>query len=225
MSEFDGTDDKEERVAKLGSGASVGLELSFLWSLGIFVSYFLTQIFFLLLLGLENFSYASGLNALIYIVAVPLCFKESFGRLKGLRIFILSVVATLAVNFLWSFVLEFLGKAELQEVAKRISEIKGWDRLPVFISTALLIPCVEEVIFRLGFFKSLKKHFPVWGALLLSSVLFAVIHGEPLFFVPLTGLGFIFAYAYERTNCLWVAIALHSFNNALTLIDLWWDIL
>lgn len=200
------------------------LELTFLWSLGLFVCYFFTQVFFFLLFGSERFYIGSALNALIYIIAIPLCFKESFGRFEGLKVFFISIVAILALSFSWTYVLELLGKSELQDIAKRIAAIEGLERIPVLITTGFLIPCVEEVLFRLGIFKSLKKHMPLWGALLLSSVLFAVVHGEPLFFAPLIGLGFIFAYSYEKTSSLWVPIALHSFNNTLTLCDLWWDI-
>ena len=217
------SDDSKDTTVERAEN-SKGRSLTIWWCLGLLFCYFFTQVFFISIFGMEKFYIGSSINALVYAIGIPLYFRENFGQLKGAKVFFLSVIAILTLSFTWTYILDLLGKNELQAVTKRISEIQGWERVPVFISTALLIPLVEEVIFRLGIFKSLKSHIPVWAALILSSFIFAIVHGEPLFWAPLMGLGFIFAYSYEKTKTLWVPIALHAFNNGLTLIDLWWKI-
>jgi Na+/phosphate symporter len=63
---------------------------------------------------------------------------------------------------------------------------------------------------------------PRWAAVITTSLLFAAVHGQVAFFVPLfvlsAGLGFL----YERTGNLWSTITVHSlFNLINTLLFLY----
>jgi len=60
-----------------------------------------------------------------------------------------------------------------------------------------------------------------WSAILLTSILFALIH--PTWTFPMIfALALCLGYAYERTGNLWVPITIHAaFNTASTALFLW----
>ncbi|RZM81884.1 CPBP family intramembrane glutamic endopeptidase [Leptolyngbya iicbica] len=73
-------------------------------------------------------------------------------------------------------------------------------------------PVLEEFLFR-GFL--LHRWGTRWNpplAVLLTSVLFGVLHGNV---IGLTLFGLVLALLYLRTNSLGVAIAIHALNNAI----------
>ena len=97
----------------------------------------------------------------------------------------------------------------------------------VFLSliiTGLLSPLQEEMMFRglllLSFFHT-RLWF--WGAAVLTSVLFALIHNFSLnifLHTPYIVMGLAFAWALRWTGSLWVPILLHSAKNAISVIFL-----
>ncbi|MCC6239288.1 MAG: CPBP family intramembrane metalloprotease [Phycisphaerales bacterium] len=54
-----------------------------------------------------------------------------------------------------------------------------------------------------------------WGAIGITSLAFAAVHGEWLWMAPLFLLSAGLGYAYERTGNLWVSIIMHGLFNAL----------
>ncbi len=79
----------------------------------------------------------------------------------------------------------------------------------------ILAPVVEEIIFRGLLFGALVQRLGVLASALITAVIFGAVHGDPVLFPTLAGLGFVGALAYAATGNLWVPIALHSLNNAL----------
>ncbi len=91
--------------------------------------------------------------------------------------------------------------------ARTISE---W--LEVVVLTVLVAPIVEELFFR-GFL--LHRWARRWGtptAVVASSALFAVLHGE---WIGHFLFGVVMAALYLRTRRLWMPIVAHAINNGL----------
>lgn len=91
--------------------------------------------------------------------------------------------------------------------------------LLVFVVVSILPAIGEELVFRGIVQNELihiwnKKHFAVW----VTGFIFSFIHFQFLGFIPRMLLGVLFGYCYLWTNSLWVPIAMHFINNALTLI-------
>jgi uncharacterized protein len=66
----------------------------------------------------------------------------------------------------------------------------------------------------------LTRYLPTWGAILASSLLFAVVHLSLSEIAPLTALGIVLGFSYVKTKNLLVPMVLHSLWNASTLISL-----
>ncbi|MDB5274637.1 MAG: metal-dependent rane protease [Chitinophagaceae bacterium] len=91
--------------------------------------------------------------------------------------------------------------------------------LLVFTVIAIIPAIGEELVFRGIVQNELtkiwdNKHFAIWT----SGFIFSFIHFQFFGFVPRMLLGVLFGYCYVWTNSLWVPIAMHFTNNALTLI-------
>ena len=86
-----------------------------------------------------------------------------------------------------------------------------------WIGIALVIPCVEEILFRGLLFGAFQKSMGVTGAVLASAFIFVCIHLQLFGFLGLFMLGLILAWARLKTGSLGLPIALHGLNNAIAM--------
>ncbi len=93
--------------------------------------------------------------------------------------------------------------------------------LLIFFSTAAIAaPLFEEFLFRGFLLPSLTRYLPVWGSILISSLLFAVAHLSFSEILPLTALGIVLGVVYSRSQNLLAPMLLHSLWNSGTLLSL-----
>lgn len=76
-----------------------------------------------------------------------------------------------------------------------------------------LAPIWEEALFRGVLFASLQRRGYRRLAYGLTAVLFGVIHGNAVAFVPLTLFGLVLAWLYERTDNLLAPMTAHALFN------------
>jgi membrane protease YdiL (CAAX protease family) len=105
---------------------------------------------------------------------------------------------------------------------KKIDAFVGNTPLSFFINLIVIciIPAIaEELTFRgvlqqlgFGLFNS-----PYLG-ITFAAFIFAIIHFQPLNFLPIFTLGWVFGYIVYITGSLWITILLHFLNNAFRLI-------
>jgi hypothetical protein len=93
-----------------------------------------------------------------------------------------------------------------------------WGVLLFALVIAVLVPVVEELIFRGLLHRTVRTRWPLIPSAILSGVVFAAVHLEPSALVPLFMVGFVFAWSYERSGSLWGSIIPHGGLNALTLL-------
>lgn len=157
--------------------------------------------------------------------------RESFAQLRRHRTWAWALLAGLA-TFVFSSLMSAGGRAlGLDLEPSNLDLIKdGFARYPVFLAlfAVMLAPLYEELLFRRVLFGRLwQAGWPVLG-LVLSSLVFALVHelpglnGKPasstLFLIVVyAGMGGIFAWVYRRTGTLWAPIAAHILNNAIAL--------
>lgn len=85
------------------------------------------------------------------------------------------------------------------------------------VATALLAPLMEELLFR----KVLIDRIRIYGekfTVLMSGLLFGVMHQNLNQFFGAFAIGCVFAYIYLRTGKLRYTVFLHTFINSLTAI-------
>jgi uncharacterized protein len=89
-----------------------------------------------------------------------------------------------------------------------------------FITASVAAPVFEEILFRGFLLPSLTRYFPAWGAIVLSSLIFATAHLSFSEVLPLTVLGMVLGFVYTRSRGLLSSIMLHSLWNSVTMVGL-----
>lgn len=87
---------------------------------------------------------------------------------------------------------------------------------------SLIIPYIEEIVFRLSIKKSIKNNTIF---IILSSTIFSLLHIisstkliELLYFIPYFILGLTFSITYTKTNNIFCSTISHIINNTITVL-------
>lgn len=83
-----------------------------------------------------------------------------------------------------------------------------------FITTVIAAPIVEELLFRAVFFKRLSKIFDVYVGMVISSILFGILHIE-LAVVGAVIFGIANCILYLKYRNILIPMTVHFFNNLL----------
>lgn len=153
--------------------------------------------------SLRNF----GLGALTWSIAFPLVAIINYGS--------------------ESLISWFTSQGPHEQVAVRIIKDHHGSSLQIILvlsSVAVLIPIVEEILFR-GFLQSyLRRRFGVWSSIAISSLCFSLFHfswsqswSNVTILLSLSVLGLFLGYLYERQRSLWAPIGLHMTFNIISL--------
>lgn len=111
----------------------------------------------------------------------------------------------------------FFGK--YYEFFERLMEQLTDDPLVMIITAVICAPIFEEIVFRGIIQKGLinKGVRPV-NAILMASVIFGLVHGNPWQFVGAVLLGCVLGLVYYKTKSLLLPMLLHGFNNLCSTI-------
>ena len=93
------------------------------------------------------------------------------------------------------------------------------------LSSGIIGPILEEILFRYVFLNRLRNFFTTRNAILLSSLVFALLHGDIITMIYAFIMGFIFAYVYVKYDNIKVSIMCHIGANTivifLTSFNIW----
>ena len=91
--------------------------------------------------------------------------------------------------------------------------------LIAFVSAAVISPIYEEIFYRGFLYRWLRTRVGCIGALLLSSLIFTIIHIPTYNVMPVNFFsGMIFALAYERTHSIWPSVMIHGLTNGIMVL-------
>ncbi|KAI4372615.1 hypothetical protein MLD38_010823 [Melastoma candidum] len=88
------------------------------------------------------------------------------------------------------------------------------------IVVTICAPVWEEVVFRGFLLPSLTRYMPVWCAIIVSSVVFALAHFNVQRMLPLIFLGLVMGVLFTRSRNLVPSMLLHSLWNAFVFASL-----
>ncbi|HEX6289728.1 MAG TPA: CPBP family intramembrane glutamic endopeptidase [Herpetosiphonaceae bacterium] len=140
---------------------------------------------------------------LLALLLTPLLF---FGQLLVLMV----------VNVI---LMTLIGEFENPQIAA-LTDPRGFSWLNfafVFIVGAIIAPIVEEIVFRGLLYQWLRTHTSAVAAIVVSGMIFSLVHIYPVVLLPLFAVGVILAAVFEWTKSLWITIVLHFFQNAMAI--------
>jgi membrane protease YdiL (CAAX protease family) len=122
--------------------------------------------------------------------------------------------AALAFCLYWlvSLVLSGLPESWTNSYAEVSSSLDQTGAL-AFLTTAIVAPVVEEVLFRGLIFTRLRSVCPGWAAIVISAAVFGACHGEFIWFCYAFFLGVIFALLVEMTGSILPSMVMHLVFN------------
>lgn len=182
----------------------------------------------------EMFSLRIIVNEIVVILGVPLIFVYLFNfECKRLfpfkRISVSTVVIVVITIFAADVVIDYLTKASeyffpppqwVQDSLDRLMEVKGIKDIVWKIIILCALPAVCEEIFFRGYCQSaIASRLGVWKAVVITSLLFAAMHGNPWYFHLYFILSLVIGGIYALTGNLWAAIICHFLNNVWTFVN------
>ncbi len=122
--------------------------------------------------------------------------------------------------FLLNGILSISGLSELmsegyEQTADAIYTQELWMQ---YLVAAVLIPCMEELLFRGLIFRRMRTYSIFSLAALVSAVLFGMYHMNLLQFLYATCLGLLLAYVYEQFRTILAPILLHASANGFSIL-------
>ena len=136
-----------------------------------------------------------------------------FGGFAGLYL----VNLVFSLGYMW---IGIEGQSLNQEV---VSDLIQSQPILMAIPVVLFVPFIEEILFRGALFELLISKVNVIGSVIITNVLFAVLHVadiESLIFLPIyffLGVVLSMIYIYSGKN-IWVSIAAHGLHNLLSVL-------
>ena len=139
--------------------------------------------------------------------------------LLGIALLVSALPMVFAVDYIASILLKVNTTTDTQEVI-RIFENSSTAarRVPIILLAVVVAPVTEELAFRGYLYGVIKRYLGAVPALVLSGILFALIHLNLPSFFPLLVLASVFALAYEVSGSLLVPMTMHALFNAFSLI-------
>lgn len=141
--------------------------------------------------------------------------KEPFRQVSG-KVMLLCIMLVFASMFVFNILAQELGLPdELAETMEQVS-----NNILGCISIAVLAPILEEVLFR-GAIQGylMRKYNPTVG-IVVASLIFGLIHMNPIQVFYAFFLGLIFGWIYYRTRSLMPVVIGHVLNNSLAAISM-----
>jgi CAAX amino terminal protease family. len=132
----------------------------------------------------------------------------SFSKIKALPMIVCAVFG-IALNMLMVGVLTFIPMRQ-QSV---INNMIGDNFILEIVSIALLTPILEEIIFRGIVLKRLSKMMKLPIAIFLQSLIFAIVHFDPVQSVCSFILGIVLGLVYIWFDSIWFAVVFHIMYN------------
>ena len=86
----------------------------------------------------------------------------------------------------------------------------------LLLAVVVMAPLGEELLFRGFLYPSLEGRLGKMGGIIVTGVIFAVVHLNPYDLLPLLVLGIGLTYTYSRTRSLGACMVFHGLHNALT---------
>lgn len=157
---------------------------------------------------------ALGLGYLVHATLLRRLLRPSGSASRRAAQGLLVFWASLPVVLGLLYVLQLLGQEGQQEdVGRLVGREAGWEVLAAF--AVIVAPVVEEIIFRGLLYPALRRIRGPRFALVVTSVLFGLIHWPPVVWAPLAVLGVFLGWLVDSTGSLLPCIVAHMAFNGL----------
>ena len=155
---------------------------------------------------------------IVAIIFIPLLIndykkykKQTNNKINYFYLIILGVILSLMYN-VFAYYLNFVLKTSLFDNSNNIAI--------TLLSTGILGPIIEELMFRGIIYNELKSKYSNMKSILITTIFFAIIHINIIQILYALIIGFILIFVYEKYNNIKAPIILHMASNITTTLFL-----
>ena len=155
---------------------------------------------------------------IVAIIFIPLLIndykkykKQINTKINYFYLIILGVILSLMYN-VFAYYLNFVLKTSLFDNSNNIAI--------TLLSTGILGPIIEELMFRGIIYNELKSKYSNMKSILITTIFFAIIHINIIQILYALIIGFILVFVYEKYNNIKAPIILHMASNITTTLFL-----
>lgn len=128
--------------------------------------------------------------------------------------FVVYFIASSLLVYVGSQIIPGFDMTQLQETGfTHISQY--YEYVLAFATLIVVAPIAEEVLFRGFLYGKLRRRMPVWVAMLITSALFGLIHGQWNVGLDVFALSIVLCSLREVTGSIWAGILLHMLKNSI----------
>jgi membrane protease YdiL (CAAX protease family) len=150
---------------------------------------------------------------------------KPFEYLHGTGLVVGAFIITKVITAVYAVIMKLIGLEQSPDIFEKLPNLFGRSiggfLLAIFV-VAVVAPIVEELFFRGFVYASFRQSHGVTTAAIVSSLMFALFHQDPYTYIPIAIIGLALVYLYETTGSLWPSIMLHSLNNLLSVVVLYY---
>lgn len=231
----------EERKAIKKTSNTIGISLLIAMTLPKIIAYLLVISLFVLGFSsgkIDSFLNDSAVNNFFQIIISALCFSLPFilvfniagykvrdlidfskpKKNSVLPLFVMGIAFCAFSNIAITIAGNFFARFGINYEVDFNDDFKGiFGFLLSVIATAVIPPLIEEFAFRGVVLGVLRKYGDTF-AIIVSSAVFGIMHGnfQQMPFAFLVGL--VLAYITVKSGSIWIAVAVHAFNNAISVV-------
>ncbi|EEL83744.1 CAAX amino terminal protease [Bacillus cereus AH1271] len=175
---------------------------------------------------LMGFIMAVIFTTVVYLFCIKrykLSWKDIGIRKLSWRDFLWTVVALIFLIIVSIAVLMIMEKMGISFENSKTETVQNDKSIYAFciavIGAAVISPIYEEVLYRGVFYTFFRDRYGIWGGVLISSIIFTVVHIPTYNTLPVNFLsGVVFAWLYEKTNSILSAMIAHALFNFIAVI-------
>lgn len=86
------------------------------------------------------------------------------------------------------------------------------------LASSVAAPLIEEFLFRGLLYKRIRTYLKMVPSMLISAVIFGLMHGNVVQFLYAFILGLFFAFVYEKFKTIWAPVIFHAGANLIAVI-------
>jgi len=105
----------------------------------------------------------------------------------------------------------------VQNTLPLIQEALSTNPIGVVVSIVFLVPMAEEVLFRGLLFGALQKWLSARSTILVTAALFALVHMQATYIIPLFWVGLLCGWTRHKSGSLGIPMMIHVLNNGISL--------
>ena len=147
--------------------------------------------------------------------------EYSLGRISPTSLLLIpaTIGAAIVASYVNTLAMSFFNVSEAYDALVGFEGMyEGYQIVLLYVTTALVPAFVEEFLFRGTILANLLP-YGKRGAIIISSVLFGLMHQNPYQIIYTVVAGIILGMAYAKTGSIWLPTVMHFINNAYSVTN------